>query len=144
MKRAAVLEAGGFLEELKWHCDFFLIFLIVFRHGICYIPERLNLWRSTPGSYLAAGLRDWQAQRRVVERILELLHTPEYRDVLPHFRRSGVLAFTPRVTLTILANRKYWPFLNMALLKRAIPSDVFWMLPHWLQRIIRRIRAGAG
>ena len=140
MKRSAIVEAGGFLPELKWHCDFFLVFSIAFRHGICYLPERLNMWRSTPGSYMATGLRNLREQRAVVERILDLLHTPKYSDVLPRFRESGVLAFAPRVTFTILANRKYWSFLNLALLKRAVPSDIFWTLPSWLQRIIRRLR----
>ena len=144
MKRSAILEAGGFLQELKWHSDFFLVFSITFRHGICYLPERLNMWRSTPGWYMASGLRNWGEQKAVVEHILDLLHTPEYRDVLPQFRESGVLAFTPRITFTVLADRKYWPFLNLALLKRAVPSDIFWTLPHWLQRIIRRLRGILG
>lgn len=144
MKRSAILEAGGFLKELKWHCDFFLVFSIALRRGVCYIPERLCMWRSTPGSYLASGLHNWREQRQVVEHILDLLHTPRYSDVLPRFRKSGVLAFTPRVTFTILANRKYWPFLNLALLKRAVPSDIFWTLPHSLQRIIRKLRGILG
>ena len=104
-------------------------------------PEHVEI---NARSYMASGLRNWGEQKAVVEHILDLLHTPEYRDVLPQFRESGVLAFTPRVTFTVLADRKYWSFLNLALLKRAIPSDIFWTLPHWLQRIIRKLRGILG
>src|SRR5258706_10619427 len=97
MKRDAVQKADGFLEELKWHCDFFLIFLVVFRHGICYIPERLNLWRSTPGSYLAPGFGDWQAQRPVGGGDLELFSHPGIPEGPGRFSRNGGFGLYPPV-----------------------------------------------
>lgn len=141
MKRSAVLEAGGFLPELKWHGDFFTVFVIGFRHGACYLPEPSTLWRALPESYMTAGLRKWGPQQKVIRHILELLYSPAYGDVRSRFRESGVMAFAPRASFTMLASRKYWPFLTWRLLKRAVPMDIFWLLPHWLQRILRRLLA---
>jgi hypothetical protein len=138
IKRSAAREAGGFLSELKWHGDFFLVFVIGFRHGACYLPEKLTLWRSLPESYMTAGLRRWRLQQEVVQHVLELLHSTAYGDVLLRFQKSGVMAFAPRASLAILGRRKYWGFLNWTMLKRAVPMDIFWSLPHWLQRILRR------
>jgi glycosyltransferase involved in cell wall biosynthesis len=143
-KKSALKEIGGYDPELKWHSDYFVAFAISFRHGAAYVPEPLTQWRATPQSYMTAGVRCWREQWNVIEGILRSLQSPAFADVMPRFRRSGVLALAPRVTFNILARCKYWTFLNFTLLKRALPADIFWSLPHWLQRIIRRIRAGAG
>jgi glycosyltransferase involved in cell wall biosynthesis len=140
-KRAAFQKIGGYIPELKWHADYFAAFVLAFRHGACYVPEPLTQWRATPQSYMTAGVRKWRAQWGVVRRILECLESPEYQDVMPRFQKSGVLALAPRVTLNILASRKHWHYLNLTLLKQAVPADIFWMLPHWLQRIIRSLRS---
>ncbi len=137
-KRSTLLEAGGFRPALKWHADSFLAFVVAFRHGACYLPEPLYLWRATPQSYMSEGVRQWRSQKEVLNRMLELLDSPEYRDVRLSFQKSGAMGFNPRASLAILARRKYWGFLNWTMLKRAVPMDIFWSLPHWLQRILRR------
>ena len=138
-KRSAFLNLGGYIPELKWHADFFAAYVIALRHGACYVPEPLTQWRVMPQSYMTAGLRKWGAQQEVVSRILELLHSPAYQDVLPWFKKSGAMAFAPRATLAILAHRRYWSFLNPVMLRRALPMDVFWCLPHGVQTILRRL-----
>jgi glycosyltransferase involved in cell wall biosynthesis len=136
-KTTVLREVGGYREELRWHSDYFATFVIAFRYGACYYPESLYQWRATPQSYMTAGVRKLGAQREVVRRLLELLQSPEFADVAPRFRDSGALALAPRITMSLVAQRKYWPFITPLLLKRALPADVFWMLPHQLQRIIR-------
>ena len=51
IRRSALLEAGGFVPELKGHGDWFAHLVIGFRRGICYVPEALAAWRAgIPGS----------------------------------------------------------------------------------------------
>ncbi len=138
-RTSALRDAGGFLPELKWHCDFFASNVVALRHGACYVPEPLVQWRAVEGSYMTSGLREAGPQQAVVRRLLELLHSPAYRDVLPRFQTSGALAFTPRATRAILADKQFWPFINLTLLRRALPMEIFWRLPYRLQTIVRRL-----
>lgn len=91
MRRAALLQAGGFLTPLKWHCDWFANLVMAFRRGCCFIPETLALIRMLPQSFSAAGSRGPE-QRQVLAELLRLLLSPEYKDVLPLFQTSGVLS----------------------------------------------------
>jgi glycosyltransferase involved in cell wall biosynthesis len=139
LKTSIVREVGGYQEPLCWHADFFPIFVIALRYGGCYIPEPLYQWRATPNSYMTAGVRNRRAQRQVVYNLMNLLLSPPFKDVVPKFKESGALALCPRITFNLLSKRQYWPFVTPLLLKRALPTDVFWSLPHWLQRFVRKI-----
>ena len=92
LRRAALVEAGKFILDLKWHTDWFAMCVVSFRHGICFVPEPLAVMRVHHTTYSAAGMRDRAAQREVLRQILELLCSAEYQDVTPCFKRSGVLA----------------------------------------------------
>lgn len=119
VKRPALLEAGGFVPELKWHCDWFALLVVAFRCGICYIPEPLATIRLLPNSYSASGTRDWTVQRRVLDTILHIVKSPQYRDVRPNFERSQVLAgFGWSMLRVILANPAHWHYLSLDLLRR--------------------------
>ena len=89
MRRSAIVEAGGFIPELKWHCDWFAIYVAAFRHGICVVPEPLARFNIHAASYYKA--RDRQTHRQVLQRILEFLARPEYRDAAERIRDSGAL-----------------------------------------------------
>lgn len=91
IKRSAFLDAGAYLPDLKWHCDWFNSLVVAFRQGICHIPESLALMRMLPTSYSATGTRDPVARRQVYEQVAHLLETETFRDVAPLFYASGVL-----------------------------------------------------
>lgn len=117
MKRGAVLAAGRLIPELKWHCDWFLILVISFRYGICYIPEPLAALRITRDSYSNIRRRDWPAQREVLNHILRYLKSPDYRDVLPFFRRGCVFRPLGReITRVIFGNPEHWDFQSLSLI----------------------------
>jgi hypothetical protein len=92
-KRSSWLAAGGILQDLRWHWDWFLNLVIAFRDGICHIPETLALLTVLPTTYSAQGSRDAVAQREVLSALLSYLISDEYRDVAFFFQKSGVLRF---------------------------------------------------
>ncbi len=111
IKRSAFLEAGGFKDELRWHCDWFTLLVIAFRYGICYVPGPLALIQVNPSSYSGAGMRNWLYERVILNHMIRLLNLSIYRDVLPTFKQSGVFAtFRTRILRTIMFKPKYWDF----------------------------------
>jgi glycosyltransferase involved in cell wall biosynthesis len=145
IKRSAMIEAGRLIPELKWHCDWFALLVIAFRYGICYIPKPLAALRVSSNSYSASGTRQWTTQREVLSHMLYLLKSPEYRDVLPLFKKSGVLStFHSQILYVIIKNPDYWGFLNLLLFRRSLWYSALKMLspitPSPVKRVYRSIR----
>jgi len=147
IKQSALLEAGGLIPELKWHCDWFAQLVIGFGYGICYIPEPLATMRVMPNSYSASGRREWSAQREVLNHLLRLLKSPDYRDVLPYFVRGGVMShFGKEIVRVVMGNPKHWDFQSIMLIRRPLWNEARRILssitPSPVKRVYRRIRDG--
>lgn len=157
VKRSALLEAGGYLPELKWHCDWFAQLVIGFRYGVCYIPESLAVIQVLPNSYSASGTRDKQVQREVLHCLLRLLKSPAYRDVRPLFRRGKVMSHFGRELIDmVLKNPEHWDRQTIRLIKPLLQCEAYrsWrnlsripkrslslLTPKPIKRIYRRIQA---
>lgn len=100
----AIKEAGGWIEDLKWHCDWFALHVMAFRYGSCYIPEFLASMRESEKSYSRNGTCDSKEQRQVIENILNLLMQDRYRDVRDQFVDSGILSVFGAKTLRVVFN----------------------------------------
>ena len=48
-RRALLIDAGGFPEELESFCDGYISRLLALRHGACFSPEILGGWRRLEG-----------------------------------------------------------------------------------------------
>lgn len=130
IKRSALVEAGNLIPELRWHSDWFLLYVIGFRHGICHIPEPLNVLRVSPDSYSAS--RQWSAQREVLNHLFRLLNSPTYHDVLPLFQRSRVMSqFTSEMVRLVLSHPEHWNYHSLSL----IPRSLWFALLQWLAPI---------
>jgi hypothetical protein len=143
MKRTALIEAGGFIPELKWSADLFVVLVIAFRYGICYIPEPLMIFRIREDSF-SSGYRRWSQQRRVMLNIIKLLETSAYRDVRPMFKKTSYLSWNLWQTLRVgLSNPKYWGYLTPALFRLTlwprIKMPLAVIAPFWVKRIYRDV-----
>ncbi len=117
MKRAALIEAGGFNTELKWSSDLFVFLVIAFRYGICYIPEPLMIFRIRESAF-SSGYRRWPQQRRVMLNMIKLVETPAYQDVRSYFRQTSHFSYLPwQVLRVVLSNPRYWSYLLSPLLR---------------------------
>ena len=90
-RRSAVLAAGGFRPELRWHADWFLYQVLALRHGLCYVPNVSAALRVASDSYSMAGIRNRSGQHEVVLHMVEIAKSPQFRDVWPLLRRSIIL-----------------------------------------------------
>lgn len=143
VSRWALLETGGYIPGLKWCSDWFMVHLLAFRHGACYVPETLTTFRIFPDSYYFAGARN-QPQREVISHIIDLLNKPEFRDVFPLFWQSGVMAsFKLDILRVISAKHEYLKFLSPSLIFKSLRCSIIDILlpitPLFIKKVYRSI-----
>jgi glycosyltransferase involved in cell wall biosynthesis len=163
-RRSALEEAGGFLPELAWHCDWFAFLVIAFRTGACYIPEPLAALRQEPTSYSLAGSSQWASERGVLDHILRVVKDRRYRDVYPYFVRGDLLArFGPWVGQVAWENPEHWDVRTLRVAwtplrqwagplladhwrraRLAVPRLLRRWLPHPVKRAYRFLRGFRG
>jgi glycosyltransferase involved in cell wall biosynthesis len=146
-RRDALLAVGGFDDELRWYADWFATCVLAFRHGACYVPEVLAVFRVSPGSYHARGLRVTAVQRALVFRILDLLQSADCRDVAPAFRRSALIPeLRARVLVWLLSSPRHRGYLTPRLAVRLLVRGTwFWLrsrVPGWVRPAARRLSFG--
>jgi hypothetical protein len=130
LKRSAFQQAGGYLPDLRWHCDWFVGLVIAFREGVCHVPEPLALFTVQPTSYSQQGTRDGPAQRAVLGALLDRLTSAEYRDVAPLFQRSGVMTgLGAELVRAAAARPDCWEYPILALI-RGLPAARYRELLH--------------
>lgn len=134
-RRDALGQAGNYHAGLRWHCDWFAMFALAFRYGLCFVPEVLGEFRSSPGSVSNSGKRQGEVQREVLRYALEILEREENRDIAPKFRHSGMLApFGKEMFGLIVGHRRYWKNLTATYLRHA----VWWTLRIEAKKILPR------
>ncbi|MEJ2038022.1 MAG: tetratricopeptide repeat protein, partial [Desulfosarcinaceae bacterium] len=120
-KRKVLLDAGGFIDQLKWHSDWFMWHVAAFRHGICFIPESLSAIRVLPKSYSNAGRRNWAEQKQVLRHLLTLLRSETYRDVLSYFVRGSLLLhFQDEIVKVVMEDPSLWNEETMMLIQASL------------------------
>jgi glycosyltransferase involved in cell wall biosynthesis len=137
-RRDAIRSLGGFDEPLRWHADWFANCVLAFRHGACYVPEVLAVFRVSPQSYWQHGVRQASLQRATVQRFLELLDSPAYRDVRPAFRRSALLPeLRARTLWWLLASRRDRRYLTARLGLRLTVRGAWWAVKPYMPKPVR-------
>lgn len=90
-RRDLFLKTGGYNPELKWHCDWFALQVVAFRHGVCFLPQKATVVRVTDDAYSQVGQKRPATQRPVLQRLLTELAAPQHRDVLGPLGASGAM-----------------------------------------------------
>lgn len=118
VKRSSLVEAGGYMPKLRWACDSFAHQVISLRQGLCYIPEALVLMRVHASQYGSVMLREMRAERENIKNIIDVVMMPQYKDVLPSFKRAAPLSVYPWEALkVVISNKKYRSFFSVKLLR---------------------------
>ncbi len=110
--RAALIQAGGFDPELRWHADYFTFLVVALRHGVCCIPETLAVMRQHNQTYSSRGMAQRNEQRATLGRLADKLTMKGWRDVgVSVLRCPAVLSpFGGRMLEALLRKPRRWPF----------------------------------
>ena len=120
----AFKEQGGYIHELKWHCDWFVAHVAAFRYGICYIPEVLQTFRILEGGTSQAGPLSKPTYKTLIFHIIKNLFKDEYKDVKELFKIPSVLSRLGFLLLEVLTSReKYWEFLSPELIENVLKYE---------------------
>ena len=146
-RRDALSTIGGFNEDLRWYADWFADYVMAFRHGACYVPEVLAIYRVSPGSYSARGVRQSETQRELIYRILDTLASTPWQDVARSFRSGALLPeMSVRVLMWLLVSPRHRGYLTPRLAARLIFGSLWSafvpVMPDWLHQAARKL-AGA-
>lgn len=136
MRKAPLVAAGGFDPELRWHADWFAIYVIAFRHGVCFVPEALARFFVYPTSYYKQGASGPE-HRRVLQGILERLESAACADVAPALRRSGALHLFGWPLLRMLLGQRRG-YLNAVFLRKNLWYIVTRGLKPFIPRFLAR------
>ena len=110
--REAVIRAGGFDQELRWHADYFAFLAVALRHGACCIPETLAAMRQREQTYSSTGMANRDEQRATLGRLADKLTLKGWRDVgIAVLGCPSVLSpFGAPMLEALLLKPRRWPF----------------------------------
>ena len=78
----ALRESGGFREELGPFADGFASRALALRHGACFIPEELAVWRRSPSGFATSTSRKPEAVEKIIAGARALMLGP-YAALFP-------------------------------------------------------------
>ena len=120
-KRAEFIRAGGYQEGLRWYGDWFPLQVVALRQGACFIPECLAFTRMNQRSFSSAGQKDWPQQQIVLDRMVRLIRTDAFRDVLPRFQKGLVFSqMLPGLARVVLSQEVHWDHDSALLIQSAL------------------------
>ncbi len=144
-RREPMATSGQFIEDLRWHSDWFLCYSAAFRHGILYHPEPFSQVNMHATSYY--GGRDALEHERVLLRILEYLSSPAYADIAGLVRDSAILGVFGSDIVKLLKRQPehrlfLTPWLRLIALRRRIELTGKKILPTPLKRLVLAVLYG--
>lgn len=132
-RRSALEEAGRFPPQLLNLSDWFAERAIALKHGACYIPRILFVWRLAESQYSATCNKDPWKMLEVVEETVELMESPRYREIFPpEFVDFWCHRFGGQVIDEALANLTERQYAFMEQIGRCVESSGI------LNRLLRR------
>jgi glycosyltransferase involved in cell wall biosynthesis len=144
IRKAALVKAGCFLPELKWHSDWFGFYVAALRDGACFVPEPLAVFYVHATSYYKTGSQQKLVHREVLRHLMLRLTSPEWADVVESVRRSGALYIFGWPLFKLLCATPEWRrFLTPLFLRKnlwhAFRLAVKRWLPAWLANLYFRM-----
>jgi glycosyltransferase domain-containing protein len=126
--RPALIQAGGFDADLRWHADYFGFLTLALRHGAVCIPETLALMRQRPQTYSSEGMGKRNEQRATLGRLADKLTTKGWRDVgIAALLCPSLLSpFGSPMMEALLRKPRRWPF--------AVTYGLWWAKHQWAQQ----------
>lgn len=123
IKKNCLLSVGCHHSALKWHSDWFFLLAIAFRYGICSLPGNYGILRVVKHSYTNSMVKT-DEQKRVIKAVIELLQTPQFIDLLPHFIRSKAFSIFGNDALQVVKeSSEMWNAENLLLVMELLFAE---------------------
>ncbi len=87
-RRDALVDVGGFREELSFATDLFAARALGLRHGVYYLDRVCVRWTHEPTGYSPRLSQDVDEVCRVGDRLFVLMASPEFTDAFPEDHRQ--------------------------------------------------------
>lgn len=134
-RTSALRAIGGFNPAFEWHADFHANVVIALHNGACYVPGPWALWRSTPGSYMAAGIKS--AKQAVIARsMINAMAVSREWDLISQSRMLHVI---PGALSALIRKGELGKAVDWQFLRRAICTEIFHRLPRLLRGFAKRL-----
>jgi glycosyltransferase involved in cell wall biosynthesis len=118
IRRKTLIEAGGFVPDHAWNCDWFTYHAAAFKHGICFIPEVLSKFALNPKSF-SSNMKDHSKQKGVFLSILQRLERlPYFQDAV---KRTGMLAELGGVLDLLVTS--YWDYITWKFIRKRVRTQ---------------------
>jgi len=95
IRRAALIEHGGFRPELEWLSDWFAVYSVAISHGVGYVHEVNSQVLVRDGSYGDISRINKRGRHAVYRRFLALVQLPEHRRFKKALLKAPLTALTP-------------------------------------------------
>ena len=82
LRRSALMDAGGFRQELGPYADVFAYLVLARRWGACFIPEPLCVWRRMDNTYSNVMSQESERVLGMFQRAERLMRT-DFADLFP-------------------------------------------------------------
>jgi len=112
-RKDAILSCGKLDPQLRQMCDWFLIYSIAFRYGVCYIPKALTKMRLHEKSYSFQLAKNKELNKNTFISIHKILKNKDFHDINKKFISSGIIYQIGFSILPLLFSKEYKIYLNI-------------------------------
>lgn len=99
LNRKAALAMGGFRPALRSLCDSFLYRQLALKHGACFVPAPLSVWRRLPTGYSSSTLTNVAQMTAILDAAVQAM-TVEFPDLFePEYIRRFIGRWRYSITL---------------------------------------------
>lgn len=112
--REKMVQAGKFLPEMSFLCDWFLIAVLGLRHGACFIPKPLTKLRVHKNSFSQSNLKNKKKLIDILEKLDTILSKPTFDDIKVQFLISGLVYQLGLHFHPVYFQKKYRKFMTPA------------------------------
>ncbi len=81
-RKEALVKAGGFIPHLGPFCDEFIQMVLTLKHGACFIPKPLAVWRWSSAGYANSSAAVLEGSLQMWSSAADLMRTT-YADLFP-------------------------------------------------------------
>lgn len=116
-RRDLFYKFKGYISDLEMYMDFFLLAMIAFDRGVCYIPKTIKVMR-VHGSQFSSTL-SFKKKKNAWKNFFDKFQTDDFKKFKYDFKKSHLLYHweTP-LFYYLLKNPRYWSFADYSLWKK--------------------------